>query len=92
MKAINLLDRQETKNARKAFENWKLEKGKEVSEKSQKLGLKKGDVVEFFGGFSNHLRYITEILGFDNETGKAYMLWDCYWFPVDLEKREVKKV
>ena len=58
------------------------------------LGLKKGDRIEFWGGYDNNIRYRSTILGFNNE-GRAYVNWDCYWFPVDLTEpgnRDFKKV
>ena len=56
----------------------------EYTTTNEKLGLKAGDIIEFWSGYHNDIRYRTKILGFDN-AGKAYMLWDCYWSPVDLE-------
>lgn len=29
------------------------------------------------------LKMLTKILGFKD--GKAYLYWDCYWFPVELK-------
>ncbi|MRM84284.1 hypothetical protein [Riemerella anatipestifer] len=47
--------------------------------------FKIGDVVEFYGGYYNHILYRTEIIGFD-QSGNLYVLWDCYWFPVKQER------
>lgn len=53
--------------------------------------LSVGDVIEFFGGFNNDIRYSTEIIGFSHE-GEIYLLWDCYWYPIkNEEKRNIVK-
>ena len=72
---------------RKAFEA----KVKDYSLENKGLNLKAGDKVNFISGYNSDLRYIAEILGF-NEEGKAYILWQCWWFPVDLPKRDYFKV
>ena len=71
------------------FNEWK--KKYTTTDKNEALDLKIGDVVEFWAGFHGDIRYRTKILGFDVD-GKAFMYWDCYWFPVDLLQREYKKV
>ncbi len=49
-----------------------------------------GDIIEFFGGYHEDIRYSTEILGFDSDGG-IYLLWDCYWFPIrDEEIRAIE--
>ena len=55
--------------------------------------LKSGDVIEFWAGYNNDIRFKSTIHGFD-ENGKAYVNWDCYWFPIDLNDldRDYKKV
>jgi hypothetical protein len=63
----------------------------DYSDINPELGLKTGDVVTFISGYNSDLKYTTEILGFD-EDGKAFMLWDCYWFPVDLIERKFVKL
>lgn len=61
------------------------------TDKNEALDLKAGDVIEFWAGFHGDIRYRSKILGFTPE-GKAYMYWDCYWFPVDLQERDFKKI
>lgn len=61
------------------------------SDTNAELGLKTGDIVTFISGYNSDLKYTTEILGFDANDGKAFMLWDCYWFPVDLNERKFVK-
>ncbi len=79
---------------RAQFNDWKEKKNYPVADENKELGLKKGDNIEFWGGYNNDIRYTSEILGFD-ENGKAYVNWDCYWFPMDLTEagnRDWKKV
>lgn len=63
---------------------------KNMLETNDKLGLKKGDTVEFWGGYNGDIRYRANIIGFGSY-GEAYMEWDCYWFPINLEEREYKR-
>ena len=53
---------------------------------NENLNLKTGDTIGFMGGFNNDIEFTSEILGFDIE-GNAFVLWDCYWFAIDLSKR-----
>ena len=53
------------------------------------LGFSKGDRIQFLNGYG--IPMITEILGFDEE-GKAYLLWDCYWYTIDLASRGAVKL
>ena len=81
-------------NYLEAFKSWQ-EKGnyKQINE-NKEFGLKKGDIIEFWGGYNNDIRFKSTIHGFD-ENGKAYINWDCYWFPVDFTEtgqRDFKKI
>ncbi len=52
--------------------------------------FKVGQVILFWGGYNNDIRYRSEIIGF-NEDGEIYVMWDCYWFPIrDEESREIE--
>jgi len=53
------------------------------------LGFAQGDHIQFLNGFN--IPMITEILGFD-ERGQAYLLWDCYWFTINLVSRGAVKL
>lgn len=53
----------------------KIRSYKDFTENHEKFKI--GDVIEFFGGYYDHILYKTEILGFD-EQGYIYVLWDCY--------------
>lgn len=55
------------------------------------INLKTGDVVSFFGGYDGDIHFKSEILGFNNE-GEAFVLWDCYWFAIELRERQFKKL
>jgi hypothetical protein len=74
---------------REAFERWKLKQPDTIvtDTKHPTLDVSVGDKVNVISGHNNQLRYITEVLGFDAQ-GKAYMLWDCYWFGIDLVERK----
>ena len=52
--------------------------------------FKSGDVVEFWAGYDDDIRYRAEVSGvIGNE---IYIVWDCYWFPIkDDNVREIKK-
>lgn len=76
---INLLEKTYYNDIEAEF----LARGFKKSDENEELGLKTGDVIEFWGGMNNDIRYTSRILGFDS-AGKAFMFWDCYWFPVDL--------
>lgn len=58
---------------------------------NEKMNLKSGDKILFIGGYYDNIEMISEILGFDSD-GMAYILWECFWFPIDLNKRMIKKV
>ncbi len=53
--------------------------------------FKIGDIVSFFGGHDGDINFKSEILGFDDE-GRAFMLWDCYWFAIRPAERQFKKI
>lgn len=54
--------------------------------------FKLGDVIEFYGGFNNHILYRSKIIGFDVDGG-IYVSWDCYWVPIyDDDRRKIKLV
>lgn len=61
---------------------------------NEEFGLKTGDIIEFWAGYDNDIRYRATIHGFD-EKGQVYVNWDCYWFPINLQdkyNRDFKKV
>jgi len=61
------------------------------TDKNEKFNLETGDVIKYISGYNSDIIYTSEILGF-NEFGHAFVLWDCYWYPVNLEKNMVEKV
>lgn len=60
-----------------------------IADTNEKHGLKTGDVILFRNGYD--VEMITEILGFDDD-GKAFMLWDCFWAPIDMDERLIRKM
>lgn len=75
--------REKSERYRDEFYLWNASR-KISKPESDKTSFKTGDVVCFKNGYD--VPMITEILGFD-EDGKAYMLWDCYWCPINLVDR-----
>lgn len=53
--------------------------------------FKKGDVIDFWGGYNNDIRYRSYITGFDGDD--IFIFWDCYWYPIkDESKRDIQLV
>jgi len=52
--------------------------------------LKKGDIVTFKGGHDGNIDFKSQLIGFD-KNGNSYVVWDCYWFPLN-ESRNLEKV
>lgn len=67
-----------------------LGKQEGITDKSKEYMLKKGDVILFKNGYDIHM--ITEVLGFDETGNNAYLYWDCYWFPLDIGTRLIKRL
>ena len=59
---------------------------KDLADSCQQHSLKKGDIVEFNGGYDNDIRYTSKIFAVDKRDGDMYVIWDCYWFPIRNEK------
>lgn len=60
-----------------------------ISETNAEFELVQGDWIVFKNGYD--LEFVSEILGFD-EDGNAYVLWDCFWTPVNLKNRLIKRI
>lgn len=58
-----------------------LDKIKDQNKTASHPIFKVGDVISFYGGYNNDIKYISKITGFD-EDGDIYLLWDCFWFPI----------
>lgn len=86
---INLLEKYKNSNFEQEFEVYK-QKIKGFTNVNEKFNLKTGDIIKFISGENQDMIYISKILGFDSD-GEAYILWDCYWFPINLAKRFVSK-
>lgn len=89
MKNIEInLNEKYTKNDKIRFTKSLKSKFKNIIDKHPKF--KVGDVISFWGGFNDDIRYTSTILCFDTD-GDIYVLWDCYWFPIkDEKKRDIK--
>ena len=58
--------------------------------KSEHPKFKKGQVIQFIGGYNSDILFTSRITGFDSD-GDIYVLWDCYWFPIrDEKERQIK--
>jgi hypothetical protein len=69
---------------------WVADRSSEMVAENKQYGLKVGDTIKFWTGYNRDILASSEILGFYADDGKAIIIWDCYWFPVDLEQRLVK--
>ena len=49
-------------------------------DKNKNETYKIGDIVSFWGGYNEDIRYTSEITGFDKDC--IYVAWDCHWYPV----------
>jgi hypothetical protein len=85
---INLLDCKYNSEYAEKFNLFKA-KIKGFTDYNKEFSLKIGDVILFRNGYD--VEMITSILGFDDE-GLAYLLWDCYWFPINLKERLIKQM
>lgn len=71
------------------FKTGVIDKRKEntFSTELPQYNLKAGDKIVFMNGYNVLMQ--TEILAFDKDND-AYLLWDCYWTPIDLKYRLIK--
>jgi len=66
-----------------------IEFAKTLSKSHKKFN--EGDVIDFWAGFSDHIRYRAEIIGFEGDD--IYLMWDSYWAPIKDDKiREIEVV
>lgn len=98
--AINLIEEYNShKNGgaqywRDEFNKWKSERlDLDISDTNADLRLKTGDLISFMSGHNGDINYISEVLGF-NSDGRIFVLWDCYWFPINPSdlKRKIEKL
>jgi len=67
-----------------------IEKINNLNLLSEHPKFKKGQTIEFWGGYDGDIRYRSTITGFDKDFN-IYLLWDCFWFPIkDNKEREIK--
>jgi hypothetical protein len=83
--AINLLTNPYIEESRGKFEEFKRKiKGFTTATRDR---TKAGEIVLFYNGYG--VKMFTEVLGFD-EDGNTYLLWDCYWYPINLKERRIQ--
>ena len=86
---VNLIDKYKDSDIEEEFDKFKS-KVKGFTDENTKHNLKTGDTITFVGGYNDDLEFTSKILGFDSD-GHAFVLWDCYWFPVNLDTRQLIK-
>jgi hypothetical protein len=62
-----------------------------LSNQNSAFNLKTGDIIQFKGGYNRDIAFTSEIIGF-NKNGDAFVVWDCYWFNLNLSERLLESV
>ena len=85
---INLLgNTSKIKSEEKLIEEYKTSNSNEnYTNYNAEFDLSTGDIVTIRAGYNSDIAYTTKIWGFDSE-GLAYVIWDCYWVPLELSER-----
>lgn len=85
---INLLgNTSKIKSEEKLIEEYKSSNSNEIyTNYNAEFDLSTGDIVTIRAGYNSDIAYTTKIWGFDSE-GLAYVIWDCYWVPLELSER-----
>lgn len=85
MEKFNLIEKS------KKYQNSALAFARKNNLTQQNGKFSKGDVIEFWAGYNDDIRFIAEIIGFEGEN--IFLLWDCYWSPIkDDNRRKIEKV
>jgi hypothetical protein len=74
----------------RSIKEWKEKNAYRLCSENKALGFKAGDTIKFLNGYSVPMQ--TKIFAFCKETGKAFLYWGCYWFPLSLVDRCAEKV
>ncbi len=74
----------------RSIEEWRNKNAYRLCDENKELGFKAGDTIKFLNGYGVPMK--TKIFAFCKETGKAFLYWDCYWFPDDLVASCAEKV
>lgn len=83
MQVSNLLEKDSIKTCRRDCERY--------AKKHALNTARKGEIVQFWAGYSDDIRMQTEVIGTDG--GDIHLLWDCWWFPIrDEKRRDIKRV
>lgn len=85
---INLLAKSDkVKSEEKLIEEYKSNNSNETyTDYNEEFDLSVGDIITIRAGYNSDIAYTTKIWGFDSE-GLAYVIWDCYWVPLELSER-----
>jgi len=43
--------------------------------------------ITFLAGYNKDILYTSKIFAFNKQTLEAYIYWDCFWFPINLNER-----
>lgn len=85
-KAIDLIEKYKQSRVMTDIENF-LHKKNYLSEYGR---FKTGQIIEFWAGMYKDILYRSKIIGLENN-GDIYVIWDCYWFPIQDDKiRKIK--
>ena len=76
---------------RKKSESYKKEAYAQKGLEKSNGKFSKGDVIEFWSGYNDDIRYRAEIAGVMGDD--IYIVWSCYWSPIrDDNRRKINKV
>lgn len=86
---FNLLDKPLYEETILKMKEW-LERNKnQLTDTNEIFDLRVDDEILFKNGYDVPMR--TKITAFGANTNEAYLYWDCYWFPIDLNTRFIIK-
>jgi len=86
---VDLIAKYGNSNIEAMFEKMKTDIGN-FTDANAEFDLKTGDEIHFMAGYEANIYFVSKILGFDAD-GSAYVLWDCYWFGINLSTRKWSK-
>lgn len=87
-KPINLIEKGYSESLVLRMNNWLESNSHIMTNKNDVFKLKVGDTIVFKNGYGIPL--VSKIIGFNIETGHAYIYWDSYWGPIDISERLIK--
>ncbi len=72
------------------IKEWKEKNAYRLCYENKALGFTEGDTIKFLNGYGVPMK--TKIFAFCKKSGKAFLCWECYWFPLDLVDRCAEKI